>query len=348
MHAARPRLAAYAFSHFALDFVCFFTLFSGAAKGEHAALAILIYNALAFGLQAPFGALADRVDDARPMAVLGLGLVAVGAMAFSRLLLSTALLGLGNALFHVGGAVAVLRHCPGDARSAGIYVAPGALGVALGTLLAATGVFSPISCILLVLVCVLVILALGPGAAVGTVPKQTPLEPAPLGAGAVMLCLATIGIRSFAGFAANLPGLLLLGGFAAFLGKFLGGMFARKIPWNVLALLGAGIGGLALAFFGGSAFIYVGVFFFNLAMPLTLAALMRSLPGRVGLGFGLTTLALFVGWLPLVCLPAGYDAPALLVAGLALAAALILFVILRYKKTEPTNRIEEETHHVAA
>ena len=80
------------------------------------------------------GTLADVLDDARPFAILGLGLAAVGAMAAEQFLVSVLLLGIGNALFHVGGAVSVLRHRPGDALRAGVYVAPGALGVAAGIL----------------------------------------------------------------------------------------------------------------------------------------------------------------------------------------------------------------------
>ena len=132
MHRAARRLAAHAAAHFAVDFSCFFALWVSTLRGENAAFMVLLYNALAFALQAPLGALCDRLDDARPFTVLGCGLVAWGVLACAFPLPSVILLGLGNALFHVGGAVTSLRHCPGDAFSAGTYVAPGALGVALG------------------------------------------------------------------------------------------------------------------------------------------------------------------------------------------------------------------------
>lgn len=340
MSYSRTRLALYAFSHFALDMCCFAALYAGAVKSDHAALLVLLYNALAFGLQAPLGALTDRLDDVRPAAVLGLGLVAVGAMAMENYFVCVLLLGIGNALFHVSGAVAVLRERPGDALRAGVYVAPGALGVALGILGASTGTDARAMCVLLMLVCVFLILAVGPGAPRGCSIVETPHEPPVLGAGAIMLCLATIGVRSFGGFSAELANLLLLGAFSAFLGKLLGGVIARKLNWGVLALLGVGIGGLIMAFFPGRGFVYFGVFLFNLAMPLTLSTVMKSLPGRTGLGFGLTTLALLLGWLPLVALETGYHAPVLLLAGIALVAALTLFFILRPRK--PITETQEE------
>lgn len=343
----RTRLTIYAFAHFAVDLCCFFALYSGAVGSAQAALLVLLYNALAFGLQTPFGAIADSLDDARPVAVLGCGLVALGVMARERFFLSVACLGLGNALFHVGGAVATLRHRPGDALSAGFYVAPGALGVALGMLSAASGALSTAMGVLLMLVCVFLIVAVGPGAPRRCAVEETPREPAPLSAGAIMLCLISIGVRSFAGFAADLPKLLLIGGLAAFLGKLLGGALARRLPWNVLAVACVSIGGLAMAFFPGKAFIYIGVFLFNFAMPLTLSTVMKSLPGRAGLGFGLTTLALLLGWLPLVPLETGYDAPPYLIAALTLAAAFLLFFALKPKK-EKSPELQEENQHDAS
>ena len=343
---SRARLAFYAFSHFAVDLCCFIALYSGAVGSARAALWVLVYNALAFGLQTPLGALADGFDDVRPLAALGLGLVALGTLAQGRFLACVLLLGVGNALFHVSGAVATLRDRPGDALRAGVYVAPGALGVACGILSAGPDGLSRAMCVLLLLVCVLTILAVGPGAPRGVAVRETPREPLPLGAGALMLCLAAVGVRSFAGFSADLPKLLFLGALASFAGKLLGGMAGRKLGWNALSLLCVGVGGLIMAFFPGARIIYVGVLLFNFAMPLTLAAVMKSLPGHAGLGFGLTTLALLLGWLPLVSLETGYDAPKYLMAGLTLAAALVLFLIFKYKKPDPV--IQEEKDHDAA
>ena len=53
MHRAARRLAAHAAAHFAVDFSCFFALWVSTLRGENAAFMVLLYNALAFALQAP-------------------------------------------------------------------------------------------------------------------------------------------------------------------------------------------------------------------------------------------------------------------------------------------------------
>ena len=70
MHRAARRLAAHAAAHFAVDFSCFFALWVSTLRGENAAFMVLLYNALAFALQAPLGEHCDRLDDARPFNVL--------------------------------------------------------------------------------------------------------------------------------------------------------------------------------------------------------------------------------------------------------------------------------------
>ncbi len=333
MPYARLRLTFCAFSHFIMDFACFFALYSGALKTEQAALFVLLYNFIAFALQALAGAFADRIGDNRAMAVMGCGLTALGVMAMGHPLLSVLSLGLGNALFHVGGAVMSLRDRPGDALFAGVFVAPGALGTAYGLLSAQQGTVTPVYVIFLLLLCTLLLWGVGPGAPRNAPVKQSKNEPLPLGAGALTLCLGAICVRSFAGFSADglggMAAFVLLGGFASFLGKLLGGALARKLPWRTVALLGVGSGGLLMAFFPQSYVLYLGILLFNLAMPITLAAVTRSLPGHYGLGFGLTTLALFAGTMPLYALPDGYTAPAPLMAGLTVGCAVLLFLLLR-------------------
>lgn len=339
MHRAARRLAAHAAAHFAVDFSCFFALWDSTLRGENAAFMVLLYNALAFALQAPLGALCDRLDDARPFTVLGCGLVAWGVLACAFPLPSVILLGLGNALFHVGGAVTSLRHCPGDAFSAGAYVAPGALGVALGTLCGKGMLISPFSAVLLLVACIGSIWFCGMGAPRACVPNRTPSPMEHLGIAAIMLCLVSIGIRSFTGFAvttlSGAPVFVLLGAFASCLGKFSGGIFAKKIPWRVIGLLGVGIGGLMMAFFPASYTTYAGVFLFNLAMPLTLSAVMAAMPEAMGFGFGLTTLFLFLGCAPLYALPDNYKAPVPVLLASTLGAAFLLFFALHEKQMQP-------------
>ena len=118
----------YSLLHFLVDGICAWGML-GRFRGFDA---ILLYNFCAFVLQLPLGAVLDRFGGRRtPMvfAAAGCGLTLLGACT------SPLLLGLGNALFHVGGGVDVIRD-GGKCEKLGIFVAPGAMGLFLGGLLA--------------------------------------------------------------------------------------------------------------------------------------------------------------------------------------------------------------------
>ena len=102
--------------------------------------AILLYNVLAFGLQAPLGWLADRLGAHQRFAAAGLGLTALAVATSSCWFYAGVIvIGVGNACFHIGGGGIVLRDCGGRAARPGIFVAPGAMGVALGIALGLAG-----------------------------------------------------------------------------------------------------------------------------------------------------------------------------------------------------------------
>lgn len=328
-----PRLAIHAITHFMIDFACIYALTIGALAHSGAAMFILLYNVLAFGLQAPLGAIADTVEDVRSITILGCGLVVWGVFFCRNPWVCIPLIGIGNALFHVGGATATLRHCPGNALRAGIYVAPGALGVALGTLVGKANSMSPIVMVVLLSICLLMVNGAGPAANLQTQIFKTKNELPSLNTMPIMICLLSIGVRAFAGFTAITPAGITYGfmiaAFAAFLGKLLGGAFVRIMPWRVAAFIFVGAGGLIMALFSGSIAVYFGLFLFNMAMPLTLSAVMTSIPQKVGLGFGLTTLALLLGSAPLYVLPKGYTPETWFFVAIILASAAMLFFVLR-------------------
>ena len=119
----------YAAIHFLVDGICAWAML-GRLGGDYGGL--LVYNFCAFALQLPLGAVLDRLGGRKmPLcfAAVGCALTILGALSHP------AVLGLGNALFHVGGGVDVIRD-GGKCEKLGIFVAPGALGLSLGGLLA--------------------------------------------------------------------------------------------------------------------------------------------------------------------------------------------------------------------
>ena len=114
---------------------------------------------------------------------------------------------------------------------------------------------------------------------------------------------------------------------AAFAGKFAGGILAdllgaRRV--GTLALLLS----MPLFVFGAESnlFFIVATFLFNIAMPITLVGAARKLPGHEGFVFGLTTLALFIGYFVNAVLPIDASSATALVPVITFIAAVCIFV----------------------
>ena len=121
-----------ALSHFLVDAVCLATLFGAAKSGTDIAVAVLIYNTLACTTQCLTGWLVDRPGLARLLEAPSMLLVTAGYFLPGSLMLRVCLIGLGNSFFHVCGGRVTLEKSRGKAAPLGVFVAPGALGVAIG------------------------------------------------------------------------------------------------------------------------------------------------------------------------------------------------------------------------
>lgn len=121
---------------------------------------------------------------------------------------------------------------------------------------------------------------------------------------AILLLLLSIAIRSLIGLALTFPwqaNLELLASFtlAVVLGKGFGGILADRFGWINVSVPSLFIASLFISFASNNPYIaMLGFFLFNMTMPVTLVAISNMIPGRPGLSFGLTCLALIVGALP--------------------------------------------------
>lgn len=314
-------LLVYTLAHAVVDLACGYLLYDmwsrSALSGSASAVAFLLYNTLAFGLQFIIGAVCDRFGGCRLTAVCGCLLTALGVVIGAHSpYIAVLCVGIGNAAFHVGGGCDTLLHTDGMAGN-GIFVSSGAVGLALGIRFGSSGKF-PMYAVLVMLLFAAAAIALfcGNVYADGTeVPRRCmpPVDterkndrrlPYMRGAGAAALvCLFAILVRSYTGFVAPSPGFsgkfaFLYCAVAAFGGKFMGGIFADLLgarPVGIVSLM------LSIPLFWLGAdrgiFFLAAVFFFNFAMPITLCTVARRLPGHEGFAFGLNTLALLVGYI---------------------------------------------------
>jgi FSR family fosmidomycin resistance protein-like MFS transporter len=298
-------LLVYGAAHCIVDACCAAAVFAAVAQGDlsagRIAALLLLYNALAFGLEAPFGLAVDILGKPRLAAIAGC-LVCAGAFLLTSSPTATAVVaGVGNALFHVGGGSICLRATPHRATGPGIFVAPGSVGILLGTILGRQGLWISLPLIpIALLVCVLM--------ARSAVPPGTRLPTAPKFAGRVELVVALlmlpIVVRSLLGSIAHFPwtthpGLLLGLTTAVVLGKFLGGIFADRWGW---ARVGVGSILASMPFLTCAPATPLaalpGVFFISVSTSITLAAIAESLPGFPAFAFGLTCTAILLGIVP--------------------------------------------------
>lgn len=330
-------LAIICTGHTLIDAASITTLLRGAKVGDAPTL-FLLYLVLAFGLQGPIGYLLDRTPYARSAAWVGAVVTAAGALLLPvNPILAVLVVGVGNSLYHLGAGTVALQMDPGRARSIGIFVSTGAIGVTIGVLMAATPTAPvwPLSALLVVLCAGLWPLQRAPHPAVEM--PSPPRVVRPLLVLASLLLMYAILIRSLVQLSVGFPWRVgLSSGWAlaatwgltavVVLGKALGGVIADRFGWAQvsavalvasvpLMLLGRGDPTLSLA----------GVLLFNVPMAVTLVAIARALPRHPATAFGLTPTALFFGAIPAFSLLRGvfaFNLP----GALAVASAIVAII----------------------
>lgn len=329
-------LLVYALSHFVMDFACAAFLFGGKLLADQGLYGVLIYNFCAFALQMPLGLLTDSLDRNASMAAFGCALTAAAGLLGNSGWMTCALLGIGNALFHLGGGVDVLNESETDCGRLGVFVAPGALGLFWGKLFGKGPLFSRevVAFVLLLATCVILISAMRYGklaasgnGAVSLSPRGKTPRSCLWGAAGLFFVVV---LRSFLGQQWNRlePRSLMmgfLGVLAAVFGKAFGGFAFRRFGIGFFRF-SQGIAALCFALSGWIPLFGIpALFFINTTMPVTLWGLARIFQGAEGFAFGLLTLALFLGALPFLTdasggFPVSFPAwpGALVLAGLTL------------------------------
>jgi FSR family fosmidomycin resistance protein-like MFS transporter len=258
------------------------------------------YDLLAFAGQGILGFGVDKLRLYKSTILLGIALTAISVvLMLSHPFTAMVVAGLGNALFHVGAGAISLNTTPGRATDPGIFVAPGALGLGLGLWLGKSGntLLWPFL-LALALSFAIAIKSTLPVVEVSSKPKLFSVR----GAKAVLLLLlVSISIRAFVGFAGTyespkLPMISFGLAFAAFAGKALGGIISDQLGW-IRTSVGALLISAPFIAFGNSngSIIIVGMFFFQMTMPVTLTAVHALMPTRPAFSFGLCSTALIVG-----------------------------------------------------
>jgi FSR family fosmidomycin resistance protein-like MFS transporter len=100
---------------------------------QQTSLLILLYNLLAFGHQPIAGVVTDRWQRPRVAVWVGLGcLVLAVLLSQPQPQVAIVLAGIGSAAFHVGGGALATLATPNQTLGAGLFTAPGVVGLAIG------------------------------------------------------------------------------------------------------------------------------------------------------------------------------------------------------------------------
>jgi len=351
----RSSLFAYSLSHFCVDFACFWLLFGRVmASGmplENVSLMFLVYNIVAFGLQAPIGYLCD-IRPRIPAGLIGCAAVAAGVLMSPLLWPSLLLVALGNAVFHAGGGIDSLSG--GNMARSGVFVSTGAPGVALGTLAGKLGLTVALPLGLLVLSGVL-IATLAPRRKAPPARFMLDVSSRAPFAALILLAALSVVIRAYVGAELPLPWksastlMGLLPAVCACAGKAAGGILgdrlgARNVGFLALAAslpclaLGNAVPPVALA----------GITLFNMTMPVTLCTLASRLPDHTGLAFGLSTLALLVGTVPSFFFRLPDTLAPYAIAALTALSALCVLLSTRNRKGGLSHEPSQSVRHPAA
>ena len=95
-------------------------------------IALLLYNTFAFTTQCLTGMLPDKFGHGRTFVLLSSMILAAGALLPLPYVVKAIIVGSGNSLFHVSGGYITLKHS-NNMGPLGVFVAPGAIGLFIGT-----------------------------------------------------------------------------------------------------------------------------------------------------------------------------------------------------------------------
>lgn len=299
-------IAILSISHFMVDLTC--SLLVASLAKTNLVTALLLYNFCAFALQMPLGIVVENRFPPLKIASVGVGMVLVSWLFLNQPIIALIVAGVGNALFHLGGGLSVMGASP-KAAPLGVFIAPGALGIYLGANLQTTWQLP------ILMIMGLLVLMLWKKQEENTIflYKQEEIKRKELAVTALFLVVV---IRGFLGMSPVFPwksqwSVAFV--IAVVLGKIVGGYLADHFGAKKVGIVSLAVSAICFLFVYHPVFGLIGVFAFQITMPITLWEVSKIT--FKGFGFGLLTFGLFIGSLPTFL-------------GLNFAVPLIILVII--------------------
>ncbi len=295
----------YFYVHFVVEVVCFFFL-SRISDSPIVWLIPFLYDAFAFVPQSIIGYISDKYPKLK-IGLIGVILLFLGIMVYSlgvSKYICLFIICFGNCFLHISGAENTLKTSNGKLSHSAIFVSGGSFGVISGRLLAKSSISS---WLLLPFILTMIPFILYADTFVNNSNcnkfnyVKNSIKPSVI----ILIAVFVVIIRGYMGY--GIPTSwnktviqnVLLFTFMG-LGKALGGILSDTYGIRKLAIFSTL---LAIPFlcFGDSIMIIslFGVMAFSMTMSITLGILVSVLKNTPGLAFGLTTIGLFLGTVPI-------------------------------------------------
>ncbi len=276
-------------SHFLVDLNCAFLVAN--LEDSNILVALIIYNFCAFALQMPLGIIIDGKFPPLKTASLGIFLTVIAWLFTNYSILSLFIAGVGNALFHLGGGLAVMNRTT-KASPLGVFIAPGALGIFMGALLNNNWKIP----ILLILSIFTFFLWVKKESTLPTLKMSITIKYRHL---VIISLFFVVVMRGFIGTLQTFPWKTqwsLIFVIAVVAGKMIGGFLSDKFGAQLTGCISILIASICFFVSDNPILGITGVLFFQMTMPITLWAITQIL--SKGFGFGLLTFGLFIGSIP--------------------------------------------------
>ena len=330
----------YFYVHFVVEVLCFYFLYTN-YKGAIVWLIPFIYDAFAFVPQSLIGYIADKNKNIN-MGLIGIFLFIIGYILFLytnvNIFIQILVICFANAFLHVDGAENTIKYGNGKLSNSAIFVAGGSFGVLTGRLLVGTLtqswiLFLPlISLIPLVIYCNNETRDLNGYKNYDFVKKDVnPYK-------AIIIAFLVVAIRGYMGY--GIPTswnkstfeLILLFVFMG-TGKGLGGILSDKFGIKKVAILSTLVA-IPFLCFGDNIMVIslIGIMFFSMTMSITLGILLSVLKNNPGLAFGITTIGLFIGTIPIFFIKLSFVCNVIMIVVFSMICSYLLSSILKGNK----------------
>lgn len=343
-------VSTYSLCHFIVDFVCAVFILGNlpsiAKTNSEFITSVIIYNFFAFAFQVPLGYILDKFKIYKYIAIIGLCIIGLCYLInFNNIFILATLVGIGNALFHLEGGVNIYGLSDRKAFLNGLFVAPGALGIFLGTTFHDELIVTYLP-IALIFISIPLLFLVQKQEIYKELEENKKDNFNNFSAALIVILIGiSIIVRSIGGSAIVYTWksgftLGIIYTISIVIGKAFGGLLADKFGLLKVALISLTCSAVCLLLgYNVHIFVYIGILLFNIPMSITLTILENTLTKKIACAVGLNTMFLFIGYLTCF-IDITINNNFILIGSILLAMLSIYFAYKLYLKGE----INDETN----